>query len=303
MLRAEKLEWEDRFFELKSKHESVVQQLEHTGHPADATYLETAPALRKETDDGSNSLTDPVIEGIQPLTMDSRSDNSHVPTLVQDHTTGNSLRRSSGKPQQNRPTASQSSRTTQMASFIHSLDIRTLSADPGQGLSLLICPLDELGDVIPLAGKLNVSVNENRHDGKRRGLGSWRFTKDQVNAMVQDAPNQEPGILLQLPWPNPTSLAQGWEAAFQYESPDQRQFKAKIALPWQRAAANSSEIVRLATRPSSQPELISSPGVVIEFGNEANFESLPTGPTLADSKPAAAKKPGKKAASSWSPTR
>ena len=72
---------------------------------------------------------------------------------------------------------------------------------PGhEGLSLLIQPLDDYGNIHKIAGKLMVRISESKSENVERQIGLWQFTPRETESFFVRDEVPEQGILLHLPW-------------------------------------------------------------------------------------------------------
>ncbi len=247
LLRAEKLQLEDEYFALKHKYEMAVAQHQVTA--------------------GSAAPADPDIIFENQETPDEDEDLLEGPTIIiEGEPTGSAVRRPHGNsanynPGLRSPNPAGMS-NAQMARYIRSIDVSQLSnLEPNKDLRILVRPLDENGEIIPIAGDLKIGLVDSSRANRR--IASWQFDQPDVARWVDDQPGSEPGIHVRLPLQNAAPPSGRLVLEVIYRTADNRNIK------FQR---------QLAAAPDNQGDLNlgfeSVDGLLVEIGDETNFENI-----------------------------
>jgi len=263
MLRAEKLDLEDRYYELEAKY----RMLTGADAPPGGWVIEqnqfAAPRSTTEpraVEDNSDDLDEP---------LEIEIPESNEPPDALPLPGDGPIRRQSATGESPAP-ASQAS----LARFITEVTAVGALEPPadeaaGSRVHLIIQPLDDEGAVLPLAGMLRIRLLGRGDDGSEQELGRWQFVAAQTAALVEIDPQGVPGIHLNLDGPG--GEYSSLRAEIGYLTLDRR-------------------LLRTACELSSEPLAVAEPTL-------ASPETRPADPESGDAPPATAERPV------WKPTR
>ena len=238
MLRAEKLELENEYYRLKSEYDRAMAQL----GPSGLGQPYTAPGVIYEsTDDSIDSFDETSLDDLyidEPEIIEGKP----VDPAQQNDSTGNIQTPAEGEGL--------------LARFIQSLEVNQLQqANLRNGIQLLVRPLDERGDIIPIPGEMKVRVFE-RVANTRQAIGQWVLNRDRVAAMTTDHQDQQPGIHLNLPWRPDFEKGKRLFLDLQYRTDDRRLIRRQLPL--------------LRDKQDSGDEEVDSLDVLVELGEESD---------------------------------
>ncbi len=204
LLRAEILDLEDQYYEMKSKYESTLRQLrECRGEPidqmdSDIIYEDYTPM------DGE------IIEYSDGIIIESPSSNPSIQPSVDPTITPEEL------PPGNRGAnldfdqlEIQENQSVQFTNNVNAEKLRIHSTEthgqdvdgqPGdEGLVLLVQPTDGNGQVIASPAAMTVSILDPQAVETKQRIGLWRFEPAEIE-LFTNANSGNRGILLHLPW-------------------------------------------------------------------------------------------------------
>ena len=272
LLRAEILDLEDQYYALKSQRDDAVVQLRDCQGPefdaaqfADPQHLDecidcgTSSVAYDSSeiiyDDGfdtvigsaviENSLapqdlntTDQIQSSDQPVpTTNPRPTMEEVPAVEEgDNSNINSSRRN------------RQFQLSQAMSAIRAIRIHPqlsqgedLDGTPGhEGISLLIQPVDQAGQVVKSSGQLSVQLMERDRLASFRQLGSWRFTPQEVqNFRVRDDLKDQ-GFLLHIPWSHVLPTRNQVNVVINFVAGNRQRFSSRLQIPIQPPARRYS---------------------------------------------------------------
>lgn len=255
-LRSEKIQLENQYYALKNQYESDMQRL---GQPIPGSTRSTTP--------------EPFIDEYIPESGSDVSAIQHLP-LMNRQVTGNGLKEPS---------------TADVSQFIQSIEVSQIPAASGESVRLLIRPLDDQGDVIPVAGDLKVTLVDSLSG---TSVASYQFDRNQVENLVEDRNGQDAGIHLGLPHlasspQSPTLICQ-----LQYRTSAQRVMSSQTPVVLANGDGTMRSIQSTPMRTVSRPgvsEISDTPplnDVMVEIGDELNLDSLEGGPSSGVARPA-----------------
>jgi len=131
---------------------------------------------------------------------------------------------------------------------------------------LIVQPLDEQNNALPLAGQLKFTILAPQPTGGQRQVGRWQLSADQVAQLVRDSQTDIPGIHLPLPAIINRNETAGMVGLIEYALGDGRVFKSTFALDGAFAPVASTTQRQAITRPHK--------------GFDATPASLPNEPPL-----------------------
>ena len=240
-LRAEKIQMENQYYELKARYESDVVNL---GQPT-STF--------------SQSLTHGFIEGdiIYNGVVSSNTGGYSRAVVSESYT----------------PTTN-SSPDVAMSIYIQSVEVNQLAARTNETTRLLIRPLDDQGAIMPVSGGLKIRLYE---PGSGNTLFDSEFSASQVSQWVNDRPGGQAGIHVPIPLGNRPTLSDRLICDVQFRTADNRILKQSTELVFAGSAGMSTAAPnRTPAQNASQPMLPEGldESVNIEFGDELNFDSI-----------------------------
>ena len=99
-----------------------------------------------------------------------------------------------------------------------------------EGLSLLLQPLDDNGNVHKIAGKLIVRVSESPSLNVEREVGLWQFSPRETESFFVKDGLPEQGILLHLPWDGQVPTENYLDVKVSYITRDNRRLNARLRI-------------------------------------------------------------------------
>ncbi len=167
----------------------------------------------------------------------------------------------------------------ELARYIQDVEISQLPENVNEFARLLIRPLDDQGDVIPMAGDVTIELID---PATNMLLANYHYSRPQIAGMMELRSDQYPGIHLGLP---PLAQAGGSAGSIvcrlQFRTADNRMISQQAPLTAAGNAAiptrstGSSVPARQASTPvSDTPQLTD---VIVEIGDETNFDMLDSG--------------------------
>jgi hypothetical protein len=263
-LRSEKIQLENQYFALKNQYESDMRRL---GEPPPATPAPAIPASPVlPSGDGV------IEESVPPLGSNFPSAPGQPP--VNRGIIGNGLRAAKGGD---------------VSRYIQSVEVNQMPGRPGSGTRLLVRPLDERGEVIPVAGDLHVVLVD---AGTGTAVASYQFDRSQVENLVEDRANAVPGIHLGLPQLASPSAGQQLICQLQYRTATNNVLSAQTGLVAgggeNPAITVSSKNTPRKTSPAGMAAISDTPqiaDVFVEIGDEMNLDSLPSASGSGPSRP------------------
>ncbi len=247
-LRAEKIQLENQYYLLKNQYESDMRRL---GQPVMIGGPTALPGPGGSTAMGGNLAW--------------AGDGSGMPLIE-----GSSL--ASGFAN------FISDQDLEVARYIQDIEVSQLPGSFDESARLLIRPLDDQGDVIPLAGDLKIELVDS---STNRVLANYQYDQQQVAGMIEQRPDQYPGIHLGLPRLGQSASSGQMTCRLQFRTADQRVItrQTELSSAGGMAAAGIPAIQNGMTRQVSTP-MSDTPGindVMVEIGDESNFDSLDDG--------------------------
>jgi hypothetical protein len=121
---------------------------------------------------------------------------------------------------------------------------------PGDdALSVLLMPVDSQGDLVKLAGEIELELFDMTRATDRQRLGQWKFTIDEVREHWHKG-FLSAGYLLQVDWQTPPSSAELTLHA-RMTIPDGRQFDATTQVKVSLAGATAPRVAKAAREATS----------------------------------------------------
>ncbi len=255
-LRSEKIQLENQYFALKNQHDSEMRRL---GQPLPDPVNSPAPGG--------------FIEEYIPESGPGVSMMPHQP-LLEGQVTGNGLKE---------PAIADVSR------YIQSIEVSQLQSGSGESVRLLICPLDERGDVIPVAGDLKVTLVDSISGAS---MASYQFDRNQVEDLVEDRNGQVPGIHLSLPQLTNSPASQNMTCRLQFRTATQRILSSQTPVVLASGSVGAKTTIQSTPKRSvSRPgiaEISDTPplnDVLVEIGDELNLDTLGNSPSPGVARP------------------
>ena len=255
-LRTEKIQLENQYYSLKNQYESDMQRL---GQPVPGSTHSSTPER--------------FIDEYIPESGADISTNQHLP-LMNRQITGNGLKE---------PTIAD------VSQFIQSIEVSQLPAASGASVRLLIRPLDDRGDVIPVAGDLKVTLVDSVSGAS---VASYQYDRNQVESLVEDRNGQDPGIHLSLPHLASSPQSPNLICQLQYRTSAQRVMSSQTPVMLATGGGSFRSIQSAPMRTVSRPgvaEISDTPplnDVMVEIGDELNLDSLEGSPSSGVARPA-----------------
>ena len=265
-LRAEKIQLENQFYSLKSRYESDMRRL---GQPIE----DFSPGLMPEYIEGEIIDDGIVYSRANGALLDRVIAESGEPTPVR-----------AARPA---PTIRQPSRPEDVAGYIQRIEVNQLQARGDDLARLLVRPLDDRGDIIPLAGDIRIRLVDPR---SRSTIYENEFSESQVSQWIRDQAGQQPGIHLDIPALDSPSLSDTLTCDIQFRTADNRILKKRSTLVFAAGNSNGAITSRSPQQPARtastplQPDDLGGQ-IRIEIGDELNFDSLESGNSPPDWQP------------------
>jgi hypothetical protein len=246
-LRAEKIQMENQYYELKARYESDMARL---GQPL------PAPAS-------------PVIPGLMEGEIIYEQGSSGIPPI----TSGTIVRQA---PRLARPTAN-AAPAADMARYIRSIEVVQLPPRGEETVRLLLRPLDDEDAILPMGGDVKMRLY-NPVSGTT--VFESEFPRETIEGWINDQPGQQPGIHISLLQEYDQQDAGGLICDLQFRTADNRILKHRTPV---RLGPQDGEVAGRPV-PAAAPaaKKVSTPimpedsldSLNIEIGEELNFDSL-----------------------------
>lgn len=248
-LRAENIQLENQYYELKAMYESDMARL---GQPARGTAPAYAPTMNNAQ----------IFYG-----FDEWVDN-HYPAPSQRYVQPVVSPRMTGL-------AANSPANAEMARFIQAIEADQLPPQGNETVRLLLRPLDEQGAILPLAGDIRIRMYD---PSNGTTVFEDQFSKQTVAGWINDQQGRQPGIHVALQQAQQLPNGNRLICDVQYRTADNRILKQSVNLAFGNALTGGPRNLNVNTTKPFQPEPGLENDVQIEFGNELNFESLDSVP-------------------------
>ena len=255
-LRAENIQLENQYYELKAMYESDMARL---GQPAGATAPAYAPTMNNAQ----------ILYG-----FDQWVDN-HYPAPTQRYVQPVLSPRMSGA-------AVNSPANVEMAGFIRAIEANQLPPQGSETVRILLRPLDEQGAILPLPGDIRIRMYDPTNGTT---VFEDQFSKETVAGWINDQQGQQPGIHVALQQGRQITNGNRLICDVQYRTADNRILKQSVNLAFGKAFPPNPRNLNVNATIPFQPEPGLENDVQIEFGNELNFESLESDRSSSDWSP------------------
>ena len=259
-LRAERIQLENQYYSLKSQYEADMRRL---GQPT--------PSLPAPLGSPPARVPSSELESIQPEIVEPAfPESTSRPTLDPYPAAGNSM-----LPMQTDVVGQSLRNGAQRSLASYVVGIETLQRPPRSGElgRLVIRPLDERGDIIPVEGTLTLDIADPQ-TGRvlaRRGLDP-----KETLAVLSDGSNGEPGIHVGIPEGIADSQGLNATCRIEFRTTDGRLFHDALTL------SASPETASGASRSVMQNASLGTPGQGRVSGSELEFPEFSDSPPLDD---------------------
>ncbi len=199
ILRGEIIDLEDKYYSIKSQYESAQIEIQSLrGNPPNAQGNGNSEEIFGQPRNGNEPL--PNQEDNDPIIEDGEGGDGENDMGGNDgYLTGPENRNfeSASIPQKSDP-----------AAWVRDIQIdRELSRAQNfdgkagdDGILLVVQPVDDAGNVIPVAGKIKVSIIDKHEKGERQRIGFYELLEQDVQPIIETSEALGAGIHLRLNW-------------------------------------------------------------------------------------------------------
>ena len=251
-LRAEKIQLENQYYELKAQYESDMARL---GQPVPTM----APSATPGWIEGEAIYPQEDLSGLPIVPGTNISD----PGVLSSRRTIRSTVGSSDE---------------EMARFVQSVEVNQLSPQANETVRLLVRPLDDQGAILPIAGDIKIRMYD-----PASGVTVFEneFSADAVRGWINDQPGLQPGIHVSLKQNERLTQGDRLICDLQYRTADNRILKRSTGIVFGEAVSVTPTRSEMGAQNASAPVMPeeSLDEVNIEFGDELNFDSLGNEPS------------------------
>jgi hypothetical protein len=291
VLRGEIIDLENKYYSMKSDYESAIAELDHCrGYKSGSYYSPNDPDIIYENQPYDPSQNAP--EGIMPRRSNEsvlqnngeklprqskpKTEEGELNLKIEDNESGGDdggMGFYDSQPNLNtepligprnggsRDSSGASTRKSNPQSWIRNIRFQrelcraeNRDGKPGDdGLLLVLQPVDENGDVIPVAGDMVISVIDPAENGRRQRIGFYRFQANEVEPMLESSEALGAGIHLRLDWNNYVPRNSDVQVFVRYMTRDKRKFESSIPLRIETANGADDQWVNRPAKVPARP--------------------------------------------------